>query len=530
MGVFSEAIERMRTLWALTTLADPAEWLVEAFTGIKTTSGRSVNAETAFRAVAVLACIRILSEGVASMPLSLYRQRPNGDRVLATSHPLHGILHYLPNEDMSSFELLESMMINVLSSRVSLSQVVRNGAGAVQEIIPLPPSSVRIDRDPNQRLRYTYTNDLGREQVFGKGDIWRVNMLSSGTIVGRDMVSLTREAIGLALAAEEQGARLFSNGAQIAGLLEAPNKLDPKTKEELKAEFHKLYSGSGNAFKTALLEGGLKFSKIGLTAQESQYVEARKFQLAEIARAFRVPPVMLGMDDKTTTYASAEQFFLAFSKFTLLPWCRRIEGSIYRDLLTVGERGRYYAKFNMAGLERGDLKSRFDAYRLAIAAGFMNRNEARDLEEWNRADGLDEFLVPLNSGIQLEDGSVENPNDAKQAEPKPAPPAEEDDPSTAARLREFAQASAERAVRREVKELRSALSKGRSAAEAASDCYADFSIWLQKALPVDEAVATMYVEAHRAKLVAAADPVELLNVWECEAADELAELAIGGKQ
>jgi HK97 family phage portal protein len=523
MGVFSEAMQRVRALWALTTLSDPADWLVEAFTGVKTASGATVNAETAMRATAVLACIRILSEGVASMPLNFYRQRPNGDRIIATSHPLYSILHFLPNEDMSSFELLESLMVNVLATGVALHQVVRT-AGAVSEINPLPSSAVRVDRDPNKRLRYTYTNDVGATQVFGKEDIWRVNMLSSGTILGRSIVMLTREAIGVALAAEEQGARLFSNGAQIAGLLEYPNKLDEKTKQEIKKEFNTLYSGRGNAFKTALLDAGLKFNRIGLTAQESQYIEARKFQLAEIARGFRVPPVMLGMDDRTTTYASAEQFFLAFSKFTLLPWCRRIEGSIYRDLLTVGERGRYYPKFNMAGLERGDLKSRFESYRVGIAAGFMNRNEARDLEEWNRADGLDEFLVPLNTGIQLEDGSIETPTAPAQ------PPAQQqEDTTTADRLREIAQAAAERAVRREVKELRAALTKGRTAADAAGDFYGEFCVWLQKSIPLAEAVAASYVESHRQRLVETADPLELLNLWECDAADELAELAIGGQ-
>jgi len=219
----------------------------------------------------------------------------------------------------------------------------------------------------------------------------------ASTIVGTSLILLAREAIGLALAAEEQGARLFSNGVQTDLTLSADGEIG--NKDELREAFTKRHAGSGNAWMPLLLENGLKAERIGLTAQESQYIEARAFQLQDIARIFRIPDVLIGVNQgKTATFASAEQFFLSYVKYTLGPWCARIEQAIHRDLLAPSEAADYFVKHDLDSLTRADLATRYAAHGAGIAAGFLTRNEARTMENLPTLPGLDEPLSPLNMG------------------------------------------------------------------------------------------------------------------------------------
>ena len=209
---------------------------------------------------------------------------------------------------------------------------------------------------------------------------------------------LAREAIGLALAAEEQGARLFSNGLQTSVIFKSEEQLDEASRQQLKSALNDAYAGTQNFWKPLLLENGLDAAKIGLTAQESQYIESRAYQLSDIARIFRIPDVLLGISNsKTSTYASAEQFFMAYTKHTLQPWCQRIEQSIHRDLIAPSETD-LFCKHDLDVLRRADLKTRYDAHAAGITAGFLTRNEARQMENLPTLPGLDEPLSPLNMG------------------------------------------------------------------------------------------------------------------------------------
>jgi hypothetical protein len=224
----------------------------------------------------------------------------------------------------------------------------------------------------------------------------------ASTIEGTSLILLAREAIGLALAAEEQGARLFKYGVQSDFVIEGQKDaepMDPDAKEQLRQAFMQRHSGSTNAFMPMIFEGGLSAKRIGLTAQESQYIEARGFQLQDIARIFRVPDVLLGISQgKTATFASAEQFFLSYTKHTLQPWCTRIEQSINRDLLAPSESGELFVKHDLDALMRADLQTRYAAHASGIASGFLTRNEARQMENLPTLPGLDEPLSPLNMG------------------------------------------------------------------------------------------------------------------------------------
>src|ERR1700733_2622454 len=376
--------------------------LATLLTGVRTNSGQFVTPERAIRSAAVLACIRILCEDISSLPLNLYRRTPQGAQ-LATDHSLFPLLHDAPNQWQTSMELRESMVLDTLCFGQSFTEKVI-GPDGIQRLYPLSagrmtyvdPLSMFLPPDPP--LMWRYADPHIGQRIFLSDDVWTVRTLSpGGTINGQSLILLAREAIGLALAAEEQGARLFAQGMQTDLTLQTDAELDEDGKEQLKQAFMRRHAGSSNAWMPLVLENGLKAARIGLTAQESQYIEARQFQLADIARIFRIPDVLLGISQgKTATFASAEQFFLSYVKYTLGPWCQRIEQSIHRDLLAPSETGEMFVKHDLDSLTRADLQTRYSAHPAGINAGFLTRNEARQMEHLPTLPGLDTPLSPLN--------------------------------------------------------------------------------------------------------------------------------------
>lgn len=381
--------------------------LASLLTGVRTNSGQFVTPERAMRSAAVLACIHILCSDLASLPLNLFRRTPQG-AILAVDHPLYRLLHDSPNQWQTSMELRESMILDVLCFGQCFTEKVI-GPDGIERLYPLSagrmtyvdPLSMYLPPDPPLMWRYADPNSGNR--IFLSDDLWTVRMLApGGTINGQSLILLAREAIGLALAAEEQGASLFRQGVQTDFALSTDGELGEEERKQLSDTFQKRYAGSGNAWLPVLLEGGLKASRLGLTAQESQYIEARAFQLQDIARVFRIPDVLLGISHgKSATFASAEQFFLSYVKYTLGPWCQRIEQSISRDLLADSET-ELFAKHDLDSLTRADLQTRYAAHATGINAGFLTRNEARRMENLPTLPGLDEPLHPLNmSGNNL---------------------------------------------------------------------------------------------------------------------------------
>jgi HK97 family phage portal protein len=377
--------------------------LTSLFGGVRTNSGQFVTPQTAMRASAVLACMRILSEDISSLPLNLYRRTPQG-AVLATDHPLFRLLHDCPNSWQTSMELRESMVLDLLCYGNSFSEK-EIGPDGISALYPLSAARMvfvnPLDEfiPPPVPLFFRYADPRAGQRVLLSDDLWITRMLApASTIEGTSLILLAREAIGLALAAEEQGARLFLQGVQTDLALSSEETVDTESKDQLRQAFMERHSGSANAWMPLLLEGGIKAERIGLTAQESQYIEARSFQLSDIARIFRIPDVLLGISHgKTATFASAEQFFLSYVKHTLQPWCRRIEQAIQRDLLAPSETD-LFVQHDLDSLTRADLQTRYSAHAAGIAAGFLTRNEARQAENLPTLPGLDEPLSPLNMG------------------------------------------------------------------------------------------------------------------------------------
>jgi len=379
--------------------------LTSLMMGVKSHSGQYVTPDKALRAAAVLACIRILCEDLSALPLNLYRRTPQG-AVLATDHPLFRLIHDSPNSWQTSMELREAMILDVLAFGQSFveKEIGPDGVNALHPLsagrmVPVNPLDLYIP--PPVPLFWRYADPRIGQRILMSDDLWTTKMLApAGYLEGRSLILLAREAIGLALAAEEQGARLFEYGVQTDLALSTDAELDQAGKDQLRENFMRRHSGSGNAWVPLLLENGLKASRIGLTAQESQYIEAREFQLQDIARIFRIPEVLLGISSrgKSSTYASAEQFFLAYVKHTLQPWCQRIEQSIHRDLLAPSEAAELFVKHDLDSLTRADLQTRYAAHAAGIQAGFLTRNEARQMEHLPMLPGLDEPLSPLNMG------------------------------------------------------------------------------------------------------------------------------------
>jgi HK97 family phage portal protein len=375
------------------TMKEP-EWWRQAVSMSPVASGAVVTTNTAMQVSAVWACVRIIAESISSLPVKIYR-RNGTDKVHVPDHPLQFLLSGLSNDNQTSLDMLQFLMSNVLLRGTGYA-LVAYGPRGVRSIEPLYSSYMHVDRTEDGSLVYDY-QEPGRPSVYGVNEIWRVTALGSNGITGISPISLGRESIGVAISAEEQAARLYSNGMQVPVAFEKDGVLGDAAYERLKQSLNENYAGSRNAYKSIILEDGLKLKQVGLTAEDSQFLESRKFQISEIARWYRVPLHMLNELDRAT-FSNIEHQSIEFVTHTLRPWIRQLELSILRDLFSENERKHYYAEFKIDGLLRGDIKTRYDAYGKGIIDGWLSRNEVRGFENLNRVDGLDEYLVPMNMG------------------------------------------------------------------------------------------------------------------------------------
>lgn len=373
----------------------------------QTNAGEIVDARTAMQITAVYACIRVLSESIAQLPLQLYKIE-NGKREKATDHPLYFLLHSEPNPEMSSFNWREAMMMHMLVFGNCYSQIIRDGKGNVTALYPLMSDKMELSRDPKtSQLYYEYTHSIkeadtmkAREEKvrLDPKDVFHVPGMGFDGLIGYSPLALAKNAVGTGLACEKYGAKFFNNSAIPTGVLEHPNVLDDEAAERLRENWNSVYGGSNSAGKVAVLEQGMSYKPISITPEQVQFLQTRKFQTGEIARIFRVPPHMIG-DLERSTYANIEQQSLEFVKYTLDPWLVRWEQAIQRSLLKDDEKSRYYVKFNVDGLLRGDYQSRMNGYALGRQNGWYSTNDIRNLENMELVapeDGGDLYLINGN--------------------------------------------------------------------------------------------------------------------------------------
>ena len=367
------------------------------------TSGKTVTERSAMQMTAVYSCVRILAEAVAGLPLNLYRYAEGGSKEKAIDHPLYLLLHDEPNPEMSSFVFRETLMTHLLLWGNAYAQVIRNGKGEVVALYPLMPNKMTVDRDERGQLYYSYqrSNDeavRSKDQtvILRPSDVLHIPGLGFDGLVGYSPIAMAKNAIGMAIACEEHGAKFFANGAAPGGVLEHPGTI--KDPQRVRESWQSTFGGSGNANKIAVLEEGMKYTPIGISPEQAQFLETRKFQINEIARIFRVPPHMVG-DLEKSSFSNIEQQSLEFVKYTLDPWVTRWEQSIQRTLLSQGEKARYFVKFNLEGLLRGDYQSRMNGYATARQNGWMSANDIRELENLDRIpaeEGGDLYLINGN--------------------------------------------------------------------------------------------------------------------------------------
>ena len=390
------------------------------------TAGKAVTEQSAMQMTAVYACVRILSEAIAGLPLHLYRYNDDGGKEKALGHPLYLLLHDEPNPEMSSFVFRETLMTHLLLWGNAYAQVIRNGKGEVVALYPLMPNRMTVDRDASGQLYYSYQKSNSDAPTMTSGtvilkpsDVLHVPGLGFDGLVGYSPIAMAKNAIGLAIATEEYGAKFFANGATPGGILEYPGVV--KDPERIRESWNRGFSGSQNAGKVAIIEEGMKYTPISIAPEQAQFLETRKFQINEIARIFRVPPHMVG-DLEKSSFSNIEQQSLEFVKYTLDPWVVRWEQSIQRTLLTSEEKTRYFVKFNLEGLLRGDYQSRMNGYATARQNGWMSANDIRELENLDRIpaeSGGDRILVNGNM-LPLEmAGAFANTNQSGKEEIEP---------------------------------------------------------------------------------------------------------------
>ena len=366
------------------------------------TAGKTVTERSAMQMTAVYSCVRILSEAIAGLPLHLYRYGEDGSKQKALDHPLYTLLHDEPNPEMSSFVFRETLMTHLLLWGNAYAQILRNGKGDVIALYPLMPNKMTVDRDDEGHLYYSYqrSNDEALKPnsrvILSPHEVLHIPGLGFDGLVGYSPIAMAKNAIGLAIATEEYGAKFFANGAAPSGVLEHPGTI--KDPSRVREAWQSQFGGSSNSGKVAVLEEGMKYTPISISPEQAQFLETRKFQINEIARIFRVPPHMVG-DLEKSSFSNIEQQSLEFVKYTLDPWVVRWEQSIMRGLLSPDEKKQYFAKFNVDGLLRGDYQSRMNGYAVGRQNGWMSANDIRELENMDRIpaeEGGDLYLINGN--------------------------------------------------------------------------------------------------------------------------------------
>jgi HK97 family phage portal protein len=356
-----------------------------------TSTGLSVTPENALRCPAVRGAVAVLAESVAQLPLMLYRRGDDGSKERAVDHPLYEILHDQVNDWTSAFEWRQAMMVDLLLHGNAFSFVNRSRAtGAVVELIQLPARAVQVDRDDATQEPIYWVQDPVRRQID------RDLVLHLQALGGYAPIMLAKEAIGLYLAMEGHAARMFANGARPAGMLKLAGRIPPATLERLQADFAQKWGGLAGSGKTLILEDGASYEAVQFSSVDLQFQEMRRYQVAEIARALRIPLHLLG-DWERATWSNAEVAGQQFLSFTLLPWIKLWEGALRRALLTPEERRDYYFEFLVDDLVRADIAARFEAYSKGVTNGFLTINEVRALENRPPMDGGDDLRVPMNT-------------------------------------------------------------------------------------------------------------------------------------
>lgn len=354
----------------------------------------TVTADNAMKVATVFACVRLLSETIATLPLNLIQQNGNKRRH-ATEHPLYYLLKNKPNSDMNAVQLKEALMASMCLRGNGYMQKVTTRGGQIAALPFLDASRMTLSTRSDESYYYTYTTKSGKQYRFEADEIVNIPYFSLNGVEGMTPITMCSQGIGLAMTAENHAKMFYDNGGKPNMAIEIPQTLSDDAYNRLKKSFNTAYSGQ-NSYKTAILEGGAKATTLTMSAKDAEFIATRKFQKSEIAAMFNIPPHLIG-DLEKATFSNIEQQSIEFEKFTIRPLVTKIEAALNVSLLSDREqRDGYYFKFNTDALLRGDIKSRYDAYAVGRQWGWLSANDIRNKEDEEEIDGGDIYLTPLN--------------------------------------------------------------------------------------------------------------------------------------
>jgi HK97 family phage portal protein len=368
------------------TLKDPGAW--ENILPTKSHSGAYVTHETALNLSTVFACVRRSSETLSTLPVHVYRKNAIGREEI--DHPVARLLGLSPNPEMPANVFREVIQGHLELRGRAFAEIVKDGRGRPVELWPIHPDKIRVERSKTGKLVYVY---IPTNYPFPAEKILHFRGFGSTGIDSYSIITLARESIGLGLSAQEYGARFFGQGTNMGGFLKHQKGLSDEAYERLRKEMNQKYRGLERSHGLIILEEGMDYQKIGLTNEDAQFLETRKFQVTEIARWFGMQPHMVG-DMEKATFSNIEQQSIEAVIYTWRPRAVRLEQELNMKLLQPGE----YVKFSLEGLLRGDIKSRYEAYKIGVENGWLNADEVRALEDMNpQPDNMGQiFLAPLN--------------------------------------------------------------------------------------------------------------------------------------
>lgn len=399
MGLLAGLFEKRATAGGSFHVSQSPPGWIDRWSSWGTAAGVSVNESNALQVAAVYACVRVLAETLASLPLPLYRRGAGGQKTRAPDHYLYSLLHDAPNPELTSFEFRETMQGHLGLWGNAYSEIEIDGAGRARALWPLRPDKMSVSRQ-NGALTYEYRlpkpDASGRTVAILPAErVLHIRGLGFDGIRGYSPIELTQQAIGLAMATEEFGARFFGNGARPGVVLAHPGHLSDEAYDRLKESWEQRHQGLSSAHRVAILEEGITLTEVGIPPEAAQFLATRKFQVAEIARIFRVPPHMI-QDLERATFSNIEHQSIDFVVHTIRPWLVRWEQAINMRLLLAAERRQYFAEFLVDGLLRGDTASRYSAYAVGRQNGWLSANDIRQMENMNGIPGGDLYWMPLN--------------------------------------------------------------------------------------------------------------------------------------
>ncbi|KMN24338.1 portal protein [Pseudomonas helleri] len=372
---------------------DTSEKLAKALgEGYESNSGQRVTTNSAMQQLVVFNCVRVLAESMGMLPCQLLK-KTDRVRLPATGHRLYPLITMAPNSYMTAQEFWE-LLVACLCLRGNFYAYKVSALGNVGELLPLNPDIVTPKLKDDWTVEYNVNFKSGTK-VLTQDEIWHVRLFTLDGLNGLNPIAYARQALGLGQAMDAHAAKLFTNGAVTSGVLRTEQELSPEAFDRLKTEFQGEHMGVANAYKPMILEMGLDWKPISLSAQDTQFIESKKLTEAQICGLFRVPPHLVASMEKMTLN-NIEHMGMSFVNYSLVPIMTRIEHRIQVGLLNEKDRLTHYAKFNAGALMRGDLKGRYEAYAKGIQWSILSSNECRDLEDMNPREGGDVYLTPMN--------------------------------------------------------------------------------------------------------------------------------------